>query len=281
MPVSTAGSYVSTSTTTGDSVAVAAVYVMTAMEVPLSPQPTFVRASGGDVSTAMTFPDNVEVAAAYISTAMEPPYSTGAWSVAGAYVLTAVEFPLDPPRPPPPLADIEELLPAMAARGLALEYFLELVEPFYARIWQDVGWLAESMVDLSVACEGWLDFRGDLVLESRRGLTDAEYRRIIAGRQSAQGGAHSLPGVWAGWLGLSGVDAADARILRLPPASVLLWADVTYEPSFLFVRRAGDVARDFVPSGYEVDAYLAQPGSAFWGTGVWGVDEWCYTLPTR
>lgn len=256
----------------------------------------YLRASGAYLSAGVEGPAALAVSGAYLYVGLVGPLSTvppaalvsGAFlsvgvqgppklEVSGVYVYVGLIGPLDDPNL---FADYSDLLPAMAARGQALDYWTRLFSPI-DDIRDDVAWIAASFADIDLACEGVLDLLGDLEGEPRDGLTDDEYRQIIEGRRSARYGAHSLPGVWAGWLRTTGVLAADARILTLPPASVLVWADYAVDPTTLFVRRAGIVMGDSVPAGYQIDAYIAQPLSAFWGTGLWGVDEWCYTLLTR
>jgi hypothetical protein len=89
-------------------------------------------------------------------------------------------------------------------------------------------------MDPEVAVGFWLDLCGSRVGEPRGGLSDAEYLRIILGRQSAAFALGTVPGVWACWLALTGATEDRARMYRVPAfglPTVYLEAEVTTAPS--------------------------------------------------
>lgn len=156
-------------------------------------------------------------------------------------------------------AHIRGLLPGVAAGGGGVEYVTGATVPLYDLDDSYATYYAGT-VNLDAATGRALDLLGDLVREQRDGLGDHEYRRIIAGRRIARKGAVTYPRVWAGWLALSG--ATTGRMRTLPPASILLSAEINWVPSPLYLDRAGRVADALMGAGYEVTALLALPGTA-------------------
>ena len=162
----------------------------------------------------------------------------------------------------------------------AFEYFAILMKP-RIELREQLGHLADSFVDIELGCGPILDILGDLEGEPRSGLTDEEYRKIIRGRRIAKYGMKSYPGIWLGWEIIVGPDPVSIEMTALNPATVFLTAEVDYLPSELFISRAGRVVGDLVPVGYEIDAWIAQPGGLQWDEENWDEENWAYALETK
>ncbi len=251
------GAYVSAGVEGPPALVVSGAYVYAGLVGPLSTVPPLARVSGAYLSVGVEGPPKLEVSGAYVYIGLIGPLSDPVYRV----------------------YDYENLLPAMAARDQALGYFTQLYSPI-STIWDDVAWIAASFADISLACEGVLDLLGDLEGEPRSGLTDTEYRQVIQVRRAAKYGRHSLPAVYTAFINAAGLDATNAQILRLPPASVLAWADVPIAPSFNYLRRAGSALADVMPSGYEITALLAVANSLYWSDAglFWDTNNWAYTF---
>jgi len=169
------------------------------------------------------------------------------------------------------------VLPGIAARDEAGTYFVEMTRQL-SYLDEDVAEIYEGLVDLELATGGVLDIAGDLAGEVRGGLEDFEYRRLIAGRRIARAGAITAPRVWAGWMALT--LASGGRLYELPPASVLLTADVTWIPSSTWLVRAGAVVRDLLAAGVHGNAVVVPPSSARYNAAglPYGVGSYAYTL---
>lgn len=155
-----------------------------------------------------------------------------------------------------------ELLPGITARGLATAYTDALVAPL-VEIDGRVTEIVLGIEDLAEAGGGILDLLGDWASEPRGGLSDGEYRRIIAGRRVALERTVERPAIWRGWVGLTeplqgAMDEA--------PNEVSLTAWVTYQPSTAWVQRVAGVARELVSGGAYVYGLIAPPGTYLWGT---------------
>jgi len=172
---------------------------------------------------------------------------------------------------------VEDILPPMAARGDATEYHFYLIRPIL-RIYEDLAHFSASQGDIDLACGGILDFLGDQVAEKRGGLTDDEYRKIIRGRRAALFGKSTLPSLWNAWVILTAPTGTNLTMSVLAPASVRLTVDVDVLPSLIYARRAGDVVRDCVAAGCEVDAIFNQTGAARYDAMGIGFDIGKYSL---
>ena len=134
-------------------------------------------------------------------------------------------------------------------------------------------------LDPRVAVGAQLDQLGSWVDERRAGLGDAEYQRIIMGREAAQTSDGGIEALWPLWLALTGAAADSARIVVVPftgSPTVYLQAIVLIEPSVPWRIRAGTVLRDAV--AYPIDAVgviglssaLVWNAEPAWNTGTWG-----------
>lgn len=173
-------------------------------------------------------------------------------------------------------------LPAVPARDVLGPAFAAGVQPMQA-IDEDYGRLFDGMSDVEDAGGAVLDIMGDDVGEPRSGLSDWEYRRVVAGRRvaSARNGAGTPARIWAGWIALTGAAADQADYQELPPASVLLTARLSWLPTTMYLARAGRVAADLMAAGYEVNAIAYVSGSATYGnTPGYGIGTYAATLRT-
>jgi len=161
--------------------------------------------------------------------------------------------------------DALALLPDIAARPPAGDYFLALVRPIGAII-DRYALLLGGLIDISIASGGTLDAAGLLVYEARGALTDDEYRRIIAGRRVALAGGDLL----AGWQALT--DAVDVELDVTGPAVVDLLGRVAYVPGDIFVQRAASVLRALRPGGVAISATLYRADSAIYDDAAMGYD---------
>lgn len=135
-----------------------------------------------------------------------------------------------------------------------------------------VAALYGGLNNLGDATSGVLDVCGDLVSEVRGGLTDSDYRRVIAGRRVASegGGAVTSPRVYQGWVVVA-APVIEARItqepdgLVIPYAGVTLSALVNWTPTSLWLARAGVVVSDLMGAGYDVTATVATPATCLYG----------------
>jgi len=134
-------------------------------------------------------------------------------------------------------------------------------------------------LDPSAAVGAQLDQLGSWVDERRAGLDDAEYRRIVMGREAAQTSDGGLGALWPLWLALTGAAPDSARIVVVPftGAPIAYFeAIVLTEPSVPFMKRAGDVLRDAV--AFPIDAAgvvglasgLSWNELPAWNSGTWG-----------
>lgn len=164
----------------------------------------------------------------------------------------------------------------------ALQYFEALMSPRKDYV-EELARLRKAFDDLSLATGGILDLIGERYGELRKGLEDDEYRRIIVGRKIAIWGLKSYPGIWSGWKAVLGETATNLKMLYLPPATVLVAGDLPTQPSELFIQRAGPVVGSFVPAGYQISAYIAQPGALKWDNDMlfWDDNDWAYALNTE
>ena len=170
----------------------------------------------------------------------------------------------------PPELDPASLLPDIAARPV--DYLGALTRPLVA-LDDEIRLIYAGLVDLGDAVGDVLDLAGGVIGETRGGLSDAEYRRIIAGRRVARRGGTTPAAVLAGWVALTeGVDAtAEARA----PATVRLVARVSYAPTGVWLRRARGVVLDLIAAGLDLDATLYRAGTAVYD-GVPGYDAGTY-----
>jgi hypothetical protein len=171
------------------------------------------------------------------------------------------------------------LLPDIAANGDGLAFFRILVDPM--RLLDDeVARLFAGLVEIEDAEGPTLDLLGDQVGESRRGLSDTLYRRIIAGRRVARAGGVTRPRVYAGWAALTG--SSSATMEELGTSSLRLVAPIDFTPTDIWLTRAGSVVRDLIGAGYEATALVTVSSTSRFADGAtpWGVGQWAYQLRT-
>ncbi len=152
-------------------------------------------------------------------------------------------------------ASILAFTPAIAARGVGEDYILALMLPV-KEIDIMVGWINAGVESIHEARGTTLDLLGDWVEEPRGGLTDAEYRRIIAGRRVALAGGGNLPAVYRCLQALSG---DDDPLLDEYTLGLYMSANVDWAPSTAYIQRARAVMRDTVLAGVEWYAVFAPP----------------------
>lgn len=183
--------------------------------------------------------------------------------------------PLYPGGYPIPANRDDEAL-SLVADVAAIPYLTALVRPL-GQIDDRVAALFSGLADLGDAT-GWvLDLAGDRVGEPRGGLSDNEYRRIIAGRRVAAVTGCTAPTVYAGWVALT--ESGEARLEQPGANTVLLTARVPYAPTTTWLQRAGLVVRDLVMAGVDVEATVYSAGTAVYdaipgydvGTYAWSL----------
>jgi hypothetical protein len=160
----------------------------------------------------------------------------------------------------PDLATPSELLPGIAARGLATDYTDALVAPL-VDIDDRLTEFVRGAEELGDAGGPVLDWLGDFAAEARGGLTDPEYRRLIAGRRVALEQTVVPGAVYRGWLGLTDPWAST---MDEAAAEASLLAFVSYLPTTGWVQRVSVVARDLVADGVYAYGLIAQPGCFVW-----------------
>lgn len=189
------------------------------------------------------------------------------------------QYPVAYPVIPDHRAWIQSQLPDIAAEGEGLDFATELTRPL-AVLDSRVAELYAGIVDLRDATDGTLDLLGDRVGEKRAGMTNAEYRRVIAGRRVARFGAITAPRVLAGWRALT--DPLEARIETPGSSSIHLFARVTWTPTSAWLVRAARVVLDLCAADAEVNAVIYKSTSAIFGdpgTGF-GIGTYAWDLPT-
>lgn len=122
-----------------------------------------------------------------------------------------------------------------------------------------VGGLTVAL-DPTVATGFQLTQAGERVGESRGGLSDDWYRRIILGRSAAMSGGGSLTGIVATWRALAG-DPPDGRweVRRLnapglPTVACAAYVDTLPDDNWL--SRASAVLRDSTAAGVQIYGIL-------------------------
>lgn len=170
----------------------------------------------------------------------------------------------------PPELVPADLVPDIAARPI--DYVGALTGPLVA-LDDQVRLIYAGLADLNDATGIVLDIAGGVIGESRGGLSDAEYRRILAGRRAARRGGTTPAAVLAGWIALT--EGADATADAPGAATVRLRARISYTPSSLWLRRARGVMLDIIAAGMDLDASLYRAGTAVYD-GVPGYDAGTY-----
>ena len=160
-------------------------------------------------------------------------------------------------------AHVRSYLPAPAAIGASESYVQALASP-WARMEADIEALVLGLVDLDVAPSWVLDVAGARVGEARGGLSDTEYRRIIAGRRLSIGSSGSNADVYRVLLALAGTSTG--RILLITNTTtglsgVWLQALIALSPTAGYLLRAGAVLRDALPLDAEAVATVYVSGS--------------------
>ena len=179
-------------------------------------------------------------------------------------------------------AYVRGYLPAPAAIGASEDYAQALAWP-WSVIDADLLALVSGLVDLGAAV-GWvLDVAGAEVREPRGGLSDTEYRRIIAGRRLALGSTGSTADAWAVLVALAGSEDGAIWLLHGPggvSAAVWMQMRVTFSPSAGYLLRAGAVMRDALPADADaVVTVYTTPALFFDGPGVFDSGVFAYNLP--
>lgn len=172
-------------------------------------------------------------------------------------------------------------LPDVAAEGGGAAFAAAIFRPL-AEIDSRVAGLYAGLVAIGDATGGTLDLLGDRLGEPRGGLSNGEYRRIIAGRRVARFVAITAPRVLAGWRAVTGAAGADAWIVQPGSSSIQLFARVTATPSGTYLVRAARVVRDLCDASADVSATIYKSSSSIYGdagTG-YGVGAYAWSLPT-
>lgn len=187
------------------------------------------------------------------------------------------EYPGGYPRIEDRTEYVQAILPDVAANGQGLAWAALLYDPVMD-IDDQVALMYAGLLELEDAAGVVLDLAGDRVGESRGGLSDQEFRRIIAGRQVAELRGIGRRRAYAGWVALTGSDAATMEDLGM--ASARFVAPVGWEPSDIWLSRAGEVVRDLVAPGYEATALVTTTSTATFSTPStpFGVGRWAYQL---
>lgn len=170
----------------------------------------------------------------------------------------------------PETLDPASLLPDVAARPV--DYLGALTGPL-VDLDERVRLIYAGMSDLGDAVGVVLDLAGGAIGEGRGGLSDSEYRRLIAGRRAARRGGTTPAAVLAGWVALT--DGVDATADAMGAATVRLRARVDYAPTGTWLRRARAVVLDLVAAGMDIDATIYRAGTATYD-GVPGYDAGTY-----
>jgi hypothetical protein len=173
---------------------------------------------------------------------------------------------------------VARLLPPMAARGQAENLFLALMGGM-EQIEADLDAIAVGIADVEDAAGYVLDIAGDLVGEARGGLTDHEYRRIVAGGRVARRSRGLTGEVARGWRALTG--GTDIEIDTPGLSSLHLQARVSWMPSTLWLARAGSVLRRIVAPGIAVEALVYVGTTALYDVGPLGYDVGTYAYQIR
>lgn len=176
----------------------------------------------------------------------------------------------------PIIADWTTFTEDLAANTLRTDNSWNILSPSLAAFRNLDDTQAEILreMDPTIAVADALDLCGSRIGETRGGLLDDEYRRIILGRQAASVANGTAAGIWAMWLAVTGARADQARMLRWGAPDkplVWLWATVDSAPSVTFLRRAGAVVRDAVAFPMDVLAGIGLP-SILLTDGLPGLD---------
>lgn len=169
--------------------------------------------------------------------------------------------------------DARLLLGPIVDRGMGRRYFLALAAPFLALL-ADADALASATEDIGLASGKALDWLGAQVGERRAGLSDEEYRRVIAGRRVAIGGGVSAVTMRRALVALSGQDDAETRVTGA--GRMLLVMRVSATPSQAYLRRCADIIASMVPAGRAWALTVGWPGVAEhnelpgFGGGIYG-----------
>lgn len=179
-------------------------------------------------------------------------------------------------------AYVRGYLPAPAAIGASEDYAQAFAWP-WSVMETDLLSLVSGLVDLGAAV-GWvLDVAGKEVNEPRGGLSDTEYRRIIAGRRLSIGSTGSTADAWAVLVALAGSDEGAIWLLHGPGGvtpAVWMQARVVFSPTAGYLLRAGAVMRDALPADADaVVALYTTPALFFDGPGVFDSGVFAYNLP--
>lgn len=186
----------------------------------------------------------------------------------------------------PTIADWDDyllgLLPTPSGRGGGGDFALALWSPL-ATMEAQVGAVVQGLVDLDAAAGAVLDLAGARVGEYREGLSDTEYRRIIAGRRVSVGSLGRASDVVAVAEALGGVPG-EVRVGRIGTTGQALSVEmlVGFEPSGAYLARAGAVLRDAVDFAWDLEAVARTASSLIWdGSPGWDLGTWSYLLDTE
>lgn len=175
---------------------------------------------------------------------------------------------------------VAERVPSYLGRDPQWSVVLTLAAPLVAL---DASVASMTMgLDPVIAVGAQLDQLGTWLDEPRAGLDDAEYRRIILGRQGAQTSDGGVSALWQVWLALTGIGASDANIVTVPWVSPLVWfeARLQVEPTVPWRRRAGAVWRDSVAFPIDALGVVALATGLVWNTvSGWNIGSWGSALP--
>lgn len=172
---------------------------------------------------------------------------------------------------------VRSLLPAPAAIPPGEDYAQALAYPWSL---MEIGLeaLVVGLVDIDAAAGGVLDLAGSRVGESRGGLDDTEYRRIIAGRRLAIGSYGRPSDVAAVFAALTG---AEVRLYRLASGpDLVMFGQVAWTPTTPYLKRAGAVLGDAVEYGVVVEASLYPTAGMLFDAGPpFDAGVFAYSIP--
>lgn len=185
-----------------------------------------------------------------------------------------------PTWPGPVIADwdgyVTSLLPSAAAREPGTSYMVSLMSPLGDQMtWVDG--LVAAMADIEAASGDVLDLLGRRVGELRGGLSDYEYRRIIAGRRVTLWSGSDPYRVGQGLAALT--STTEWRYWDIPGA-VHVQSRIAWEPTDVWLRRAGVVMEDLIALGIEWDLYVYRLDVAVYGSPPpYGTGVYAYRVP--
>ena len=185
----------------------------------------------------------------------------------------------------PAIADLDalarSLTPSSSMIGDSDAVLCSTVAPV-GEIDNDLNALVEGIVDLEAA-PGWvLRVAGPRVNEDVGGLTDTEYRRIIAGKRLAIASLGTGPDVFSVALALGGTPTGriwtlynESTELSCVHVSVL----APFDPSAGYLIRAGSVLRHALPVDAEATGAIYTDGDGIFDDSCFDGSTFADTIP--